>query len=114
MTQGKLYTDSLGYPFRTSPLARHSDPVTSKEAAADMRGSARLGKLQAHALEMVRRHPGHITHCLADLDGESDERVIGRRLSELEARGFVRREGSRISKQTGKRCQLWWPVEESK
>ena len=109
MSQGKLYADS--YPLPTSPLARHSDPVTSKEAAADMRGSVRLGVLQERALEMVRRHPGHITHCLADFAGESDERILGRRLSELEARGLVYREGSEVSGRTGKRCQRWWPVE---
>ena len=114
--QLKLFLNPPAYPLRTSPLARHSDPVTSKEAALDMRGSVRLGELQGLALRMVRSFPGAMAQELSTYSGQSDPRTLNRRLSELRKAGLVtNRPGTpdefRRNPESGKRCQRWWSVE---
>lgn len=107
--QSSLFPDPPSFPLPTSTLARRADPVTSKEAAAALVGSVRLGDDQRHALEMIREYPGRTTHELAGLDDHDDERKIGRRLKALETAGLIYWKGFRLSPM-GNRCRLWWPV----
>ncbi len=114
--QGELFCMEAegveSFPVPTSPLARRDHPATSHESAAALRGSWELGRLQAEALQMVREHPGSTTHELAAFCGLHDERILGRRLSELGAPGvgLVVVNGSRIDPMTGRRCQTWAPA----
>lgn len=68
-------------------LSRSSDPVESRDAAGMI--VAHLPTLQAHALALVRMHPGCTVSELAERFALRDPRRIGRRLSELFAVGIV-------------------------
>ena len=95
------------------PRARTTHPRTSKDAGDAMRISARLGALQGEALWAVRNYPGNTAPEIAELCGLDDERILGRRLSELERRGLIYAQGTRPNRITGRPCQLWWPHEEN-
>ena len=93
----------------TPPLFRRTDPATSREAAAHMVETGKLGEAQQRVLALVRRSPGLTALMLAEVAGEWDPRVINRRLPELERLGLIRR-GEPKRQGTGRRAVTWWAV----
>tara|TARA_Y100000310_G_scaffold32845_1_gene31081 strand:+ start:1106 stop:1273 length:168 start_codon:yes stop_codon:yes gene_type:complete len=51
----------LKFPLDSETLVRKIHPVTSVEAAEHIKGSKRLGDLQAQALGSIRANPGLTT-----------------------------------------------------
>lgn len=96
-------------PVPTLPLARNSDPATSKAAADSLRGSKALGQAQLTALCLVRAYPGSTANTLARLAGDGDPRKINRRLRELQRAELIKDEGEVADSITHKRCLRWWP-----
>ena len=94
----------------TSPLARKTDPETSKESAAAMKGSRRRGDMHHLVLEAVRLHPGSTASELTAHEGFADPRLINRRLGELEDSGLIQVRGRRRNPATGQKEMCWWPV----
>jgi len=89
-------------------LARRTDPVESKQAAAQI--VPELEGLRRRTYQMVKLYPGRIARELSELAGDTDFRIIGRRLGEVEKLGLIRRGESRACKHTGRRCATWWAV----
>ena len=100
-------------PLERTPrrLSRVEHPVTSKEAAEAV--NAKLSSLRADVLGLVRRFPGRTGAEYATIWGAVDSRQVGRRLSELVDLGKLRRGEPRECRETGRRAQTWFPVEES-
>jgi len=68
MTQQPLFVPTQSgerMPVPTLPLARNTDPSTSKEAADSLKGSTQLGQAQLDALCLVRAYPGRTANELA-------------------------------------------------
>lgn len=107
---GGRETYSTGILAPTLPLARNTDPLTSKLAADAMAGSVELGQAQQHALTLVKANPGRLSNELARIAGEGDPRIINRRLRELQRAGYIEDRGTAVDPQTGKAGLRWWPV----
>lgn len=91
-------------------LARRSDPETSKAAAREIVPA--LSGLQARTLDLVRAHGGSTGTELSVHAGDSDPRVINRRLTELVQDGRVAIGVTRPCRITGKRCRTYWAAEQ--
>ncbi len=98
-------------PVPTPPRHKRGDPWTSRESGDAMRGSRRLGQLQAEAHALVVAHPGLTAQEIAEIDGHRDLVRIARRLSELQRAGRIESRGHGGNSRTGRRCIRWWPVE---
>ena len=73
--------------------------------------SVKLTALQNHALNCVRRSPG-LTQREYDKEfHSSDPRGIGRRLSELEGLGLIKRGDRKRCTVSGKNAVAWFPAE---
>ena len=88
-----------------NPLARRTDPETSKAAAAAIIPA--LGAIQRKALDAVREAPRLTVRELARRFGLEDPREIGRRLGELEKLGAVIRGKPRKCSVTGRAAAVW-------
>lgn len=106
------------WPKTTLPLARTDDPATSKQAAAEMANSVRLGELQSAALCLVKENPGATANELSRVfaarlrrvgETEHDSRTIPRRLRELERLELIEARGTKKDPVTNKQCLCWWP-----
>ena len=89
------------FPVSARPLAGRTDPETSHIAAEKM--GLYIGPAQARAYRLVCEHPGSTCPELAGGD-ERERQRVGRRLSELQHAGLIRREGVRDG------CAIWWMV----
>jgi|2_EtaG_2_1085320.scaffolds.fasta_scaffold10726_4 hypothetical protein len=78
---------------------RNTDPITSRQ------GATNKPRLQAIALEMIARHPAGVT--AGEMGGE-----LWKRLSELERKGLIQRDGFAFFQQTG-RWQTKWKIRET-
>lgn len=68
-------------------LARKSDPVSSRAAAAKV--APRVNGQCARILELIKRHPDFTAGELARLDGDLDQVTICKRVSILERNGLI-------------------------
>lgn len=111
MTQQSLFspTNHGERPLATLPLARTTDPQTSKDAAQAMSGSPALGNAQQLALFLVRQCPGLTANALARLAGVDDPRKINRRLRELARLDLIDDYGTHVDPETGRKGVRWWP-----
>lgn len=94
-----------------APVARKTDPDTSKQAGAEITASGKRAHQQHHVLNMVKRNPGRTAQELAaiDTDPNFDRYVYGRRLPELADRmpPLVSRAAKRNCTVTGKTVTTW-------
>ena len=112
MTQQPLFVPTESgerMPVPTLPLARNTDPSTSKEAAASLKGSTQLGQAQLDALWLVQLYPGRTALELARVAGHGDPRKVNRRLRELARADLIEDYGETVDAITGRRCLRWWP-----
>ena len=87
----------------TAPLARASDPESSK-AAGKRYDRMKRDSDKAAVLSAVRRTPGLSSKALAARHG-LDRYMVARRLPDLERDGLVRRDG-----EASDGCTAWWAV----
>jgi hypothetical protein len=87
------------------PLARTTDPATSKAAAREI--VDRLPELQRFALRAVENYPGRTANELSEALGLRDPRTLNRRLGEVEAAGLVRRAAPRRCAVSGRTAATW-------
>jgi len=94
-----------------SPIARRSDPETSKEAAREITQSGRREGQLLVVLTLVRKYPRKTSAELAakaDLQGiPFDRYVLARRLPELEKAGLVTKLNSRKCSIGGREAHEW-------
>ena len=76
---------------------RNTDPITSRQ------GATNKPKRQAQALEMIAQHPGLTAGMMG---GE-----LWKRLSEMERKGLIQRDGFAFFEPTGK-WQTKWKIRE--
>ena len=89
--------------------ARNSDPITSHLAAHQITDSG-LRSLQQHqTLAAVRAYPGLTGQELAQASGIC-RYTLGRRLSEVEELGWIRRAEARTCSVTGRKALTWEAV----
>lgn len=96
-------------PDHAPPLARSTDPATSHEAAS--RIVPHLQKLHRWTIECVTESPGQTQAELGRKYCPNDPRKIGRRLVEVERKGFIRRGESRRCSVSGHTAATWFPAE---
>ena len=99
------------FPVGGETLARSDGPLTSRIAAADLRGSTILGRLQAETLRIVRDHPGLTAGELGRLWPDDSERTMNplpRRLSELARAGKLRIGPAKPNPLTGRLGVTWF------
>lgn len=89
-------------------LSHHGDPASSFAAGAEHVASGRNAAQRAAVLAALRENPGATSDELADAMG-IDRHIPGRRLSELERAGLVRRGPTRASRISGRQGVTWWP-----
>lgn len=92
-------------PFAARALARRGDPSTSHLGALD--AAQRLGRLQAEALDAVRRWPGCTATELAQHRGDGDPRKINRRMGELRTLGAIVEGPARACRVTNRMAATW-------
>ena len=90
------------------PLAKRSDPFTSKLSGSKMRASFTRITLMKEVLKLVAEHPGWTSRQFSDLRGDRDLRTVGRRLSDLKKSGLVRNGSSVKDSVTGEEALTWW------
>lgn len=99
-----------------APLARHTDPETSHEAAKRM---ARSGRAKAHAavaLAIVHRAPGRTYQELWAEATDAERETLGdavelmRRLGDLRRAGTVSNGVARVCRVKGNRMMTWEAV----
>jgi hypothetical protein len=93
------------------PLARATDPETSKQAAR--RIAPQLQGLHETVERYVRESPGMTCSELSEKYRQRDPRTIGRRMAEIEAKGFIRRGEARKCTITKMQAATWWPVDQT-
>ena len=109
--QGSLF-DFPVKPTPDKPLARRSDPETSRNAAMRLASSGRLNKQEEKALELVRENPGRTGAELDKISGVS-KRQISKRLAGLAEKNKIRRgddDEVRICSVNKSKCVTWWKV----
>lgn len=99
----------LGPLFNLPPRARATDPQTSHMAASDAIRSGRMAEQHATVLAAVRSQPGRTA--LEHDRSHGWDRIAGRRLSELERYGLVRKGPVRRCEAGGRPSVTWWAVE---
>jgi hypothetical protein len=107
MDEPAALLDDLG---PTGPQARASDPETSHEAAAWLEGSGEGSRQRKAVLAAVRQTPGLTSDEIA-ASLHADRHMPGRRCSELERAGLIRRGPPKPSFLTGRRGVTWFPKE---
>lgn len=93
-----------------TPAARATDPNSSHDTADEITRSGLRAEQQALTLAAIRAFPGNTMQELAELTGHS-RYMLGRRVSECETAGAVRRGQKRKCTVTGRSAEPWWPVE---
>lgn len=88
-------------------LARSSDPETSHQGAAHI--APKLGKLHAWAEGVVYQYPGNTVNEMAEKLHLRDNRMLGRRLSELAKHDLVHVGTARPCRITGRSAQTYHP-----
>lgn len=96
-------------PCVVTPAARNSDPVTSHLAAEHVTKTGTRAHQQAQCAAAVRQFPGHTSFELAMLT-DLERYMLGRRLSECETAGTVKRGEPKKCTVTGRLALTWWPV----
>jgi CRP-like cAMP-binding protein len=96
-------------PRPRNPIARKSDPDSSRQAAESITASGKRDAQAAGVRALVRSHEGYTSAELADLSGY-DRYMVARRLPELEKLGLVRKGTPRACSTTGKSATTWWPT----
>ena len=114
-------------PVPTLPLARTTDPETSKASARALQDNpVRLGRLQEQALLLVEAHPGCTANelerivqleravtqieCLKSrTEDPTQYRSIARRLSDLAHATKIHRSGTKVDPESGRKGECWWP-----
>lgn len=92
-----------------TPAARATDPETSHIAADVHTASGKRAEQQARTVAAVRAFPGCTMQELAEKTG-IDRYVLGRRISECETAGLVKRALKHACRVTGRAAEPWWPV----
>ena len=92
-----------------TPAARRTDPETSHEAAEVHTVSGKRAEQQAITVAAVRAFPGRTMQELAALT-DNDRYMFGRRISECETAGLVKRGTKRVCKVTRRTAEAWWPA----
>lgn len=90
------------------PRARATDPETSHLAASHMIRTGRIKAQQERVYQAVKSSPGRTA---LELDRQfGTDRVFGRRLSELERMGLVRKDTPRRCEVGGRLACVWVAV----
>lgn len=92
-----------------TPAFRQADPVTSELAANHVTSIGLRAEQQAQTIAAIRAFPGRTMQELAELTG-LDRYVLGRRVSECETAGMVKRMNKRACAVTGRQAEPWGPV----
>lgn len=90
-------------------MYRHSDPTTSRDAAAGADNSAKA--MREVIAQAVMRWPGRTSRELASLMGV-EYAVVHKRMKELETEQRIRRGGDAKQRRCsigGRRCETWYP-----
>lgn len=96
--------------FRPFVLARRADPPESKLAAKEASRDGAVTASRNRALKAVQAHPGRTATELEHIM-DTEGRIIGRRLGELEKLGVVtRKHKDRRCLWSGRICSTWYPV----
>ncbi len=93
-----------------TPAARNTDPETSHEAAEHVTASGTRAQQQAQTIAAIRAFPGRTMQELAELTGYC-RFMLGRRVSECETAGAVRRMPKRKCAVTGRSAEPWEPTD---
>lgn len=97
-------------PRRVETLAaRANDPISSHLAADEHTRSGKRAAQQALVVSAVRAFPGKTMQELSELSGIC-RFTLGRRISECETGGAVRRLPARKCSVTGRMAEPWEPV----
>lgn len=89
-----------------TPIARRKDPVTSKQAAAEVTSSGARAHQQNLVLGAIKRWPD-LTSAELALRLGTDRWTVARRAPELRAQGLVVNGVARTCGATGKRSLTW-------
>ena len=89
------------------PIARRTDPASSKEAAAAITASGARTDQRSQCLAAVKEHPGKTSLELADLTGIC-RYVLARRLSELQQLRQVHKGALVRCAASGRLGCAWW------
>ena len=110
---GPLFDWQRPEPVPTSPLARNTDPETSKVSATMLLDNpVRLSELHQRALTMVTEMPGLTANDYerhAQGSDPTQHRTIARRLSELADWNLIHRKGTLLDAESGRPCVRWYP-----
>lgn len=91
-----------------TPASRATDPESSHLSAEAHTASGKRAEQQAKTVAAVRAFPGCTMQELAGKTG-IDRYVLGRRISECETAGLVKRGIKRTCKVTGRIAEPWNP-----
>lgn len=91
-----------------SPAARNTDPLSSHIAAEEVTVSGKRAFQQQTTAAAVKRYPGKTSRELSVLL-KLDRHMLGRRLSECEEEGLVRRGAMRKCGVSKKLATTWFP-----
>jgi len=97
------------YQTVQTPAARATDPETSHLAAEQHTQSGARAAQQARCTAAVRAFPGRTMQELAEATGIC-RYELGRRISECELAGAVKRMPKRICRVTGRMAEPWSPA----
>jgi predicted transcriptional regulator len=92
-----------------TPAARTTDPSSSHDAAEHITRNGTRAQQQAQTIAAIRAYPGKTMQELAELTGHC-RWMLGRRVSECETAGAVRRMPKRKCTVTGRRAEPWEPA----
>jgi hypothetical protein len=92
------------------PIARHTDPDTSKAAAKQITNSGVRGEQHRTVLAAVKAHPGKTSRELA-AEADLDRYMVARRLPELEKLGVVKRAAERMCTIGKLSATTWKPAD---
>jgi hypothetical protein len=92
-----------------TPAARNTDPITSHLAAAEHTSSGERAHQQHQTYSAVKAFPGLTSFELAMKTGLG-RHMLGRRLSEVELAGLIRRSEPKRCLISGKLALTWVPT----
>lgn len=92
-----------------TPAARTTDPESSHDAAEHITRSGQRAQQQAVTAAAIKAFPDHTMQELAELTGH-DRYMLGRRVSECETAGLVKRGLKRVCRVTGRNAEPWMPA----
>jgi hypothetical protein len=92
-----------------TPAARLTDPESSHDAEAHINATGSRAEQQAQTVAAIRQFPGLTMRELSAATG-IDRYVLGRRVSECETSGAVRRGVKRDCAVSKRKAEPWWPA----